>query len=184
MSEKNIIKYYKPAGIKSPWLSFVFIISIFGGFYIIFKGYRVFSLSKFIAVSILMIAGIYACLKFLFLTYVNCVYVETTDVKISGMNKFKLNRGNLIFNEIKDIWITKGVFSIILKDIKDKKLRLTFHPEFIPLLKEILEKADNLEKIDINYDYFVKINAFSDISQIKPVFDRRLIKIRNKIKSV
>lgn len=185
MSDSNIIKKeYRPKNIKSPLLGFAFIFLIYVGFRMIFTGYSQLSFQKYIAISTLMFSGICVSIYLLYATFVHCLYIETTAGEISGKNILKIKRGSLKFQEINNIRITERIRVIFLKDIKGKKLTIFFHPEFIPLLKEILEKADNLEKIDINYDYFIKINAFSEISQIKPVLDRRLAEIRNKIKSV
>lgn len=173
MLENNEIKRYRPKDIRSPFLGLILVAIIIAGIKIIFTGYSQVSLQKYLILSIMMFCGICVASYLLYANFVHCIYVETTDDKITGKNLLKIKRGTWKFNEIKEIWITKkSVHIIFLKDLNGKRLSIHFRKEFFPLLNEILEKAVNCEKVDIKYDYFSKQRLFSDISQVKANLDK------------
>lgn len=185
MTDIYLIKNeYRPKNVKSPLLGLVLLLIIIVGIKVITTGYTQTSFERYLYSSILMFSGICVSSYLLYANYAHSIYLATTDTRITGKNILKIERNTLKFKEISFVRITKNIRVIFLKDKTGNKLSIIFHPEFIPFLKEILEKADNLDKIDINYKYFSKINAFSEISQIKPVLDRRLAEIKDKNENI
>jgi len=179
MSEQNKPKLYKPEDIRSPWLTIFLIILIIAGFYTIFTGYWQVPFKDYLFFFLLSVAGIFWCSLLIYYNYANCIYVETTDDEITGKNKYKMKKEVIKFSEIKEMWITKVIFVIHLKDIHGKKLGILFRDEFIPLLGEVLEKSENCTRIDLNYDYFIKQN-YPQLSDIKPLLDKRLAEIKER----
>lgn len=180
MLDNSKIKTYMPKNVKSPILGLVYILIIYGGCKILLYDYSKNQLAENIFFSTMIIGGIVVSIYLLYADFSHSSKLIITDNNISGENKYKIKRNILKFKEISFIRITKNIRVIFLKDKTGNKLSIIFHPEFIPLLKEVLDKSDNLDKIDINYKYFSKINAFSEISQIKPVLDKRLAEIKDK----
>ena len=185
-SDENKPKRYQPEDIRSPWATIILIASIIGGFYIIITGYWYWQMpfKKYLFASLLMALGIYSCSQLIYYHLLNCTYVETTEEEITGKNLYKMKKNVLKFNEIKEMWITKRVIVIHLKDIHGNRLGILFNDEFIPVLKEILEKSENCTRIDFNYEYFIKHKVYRQISEIKPILDKRLAEIKDREMSI
>jgi hypothetical protein len=102
----------------------------------------------------------------------NSVYLTLTPESIKGYNHFKRFKGEIRWNEIVEIYSTKGTYYIILKDINGKLLRsgepvqddkiFTYTDEkgqevveetnphnYEILMNEIIERAVNCKKIDL-----------------------------------
>ncbi len=185
MTETSKINKYRPKDIRSPYVGFpILFFVIWFSTKFITQAYSEVPIHIYITFSIIFIIAFFFSTYLVFANIVHCLYIESTDNEITGKNIFKIKRGSLKYSEINEIIITKGVFIICLKDIHGKKLTIIFRKEFIPLLNEIFGKAENCEKININYDYFIKRKVYSEISQIKPILDRRLAEIKDKSKSL
>jgi len=182
-SEENKPKRYQPEDIRSPWATIILIAVIISSFYII-AGYEQIPSQNYPFAFLLSVGAIYFCSLLIYYHLLNCTYVETTEEEITGKNLYKMKKNVLKFNEIKEMWITKRIFVIHLKDIHGNRLGILFHDEFIPLLKEILEKSENCTRIDFNYDYFMKHKVYRQISEIKPILDKRLAEIKDREMSI
>ena len=180
MSEQNKPKLYKPEDIRSPWATIILIIAIICGFYYIFTGYWQVPFKTYVFGSLFLATGIFWCSLLIYYHYSYCTYVETTYNEITGKNLYKMNKEIIKFNEIKEMWITKRILIIHLKDIHGKKLGIAFREEMIPLLEEILEKSENCTRIDFIYDYIMKHFRFSQFPEIKPLLDKRLAEIKDR----
>jgi len=180
MLEENKPKLYKPEDIRSPWLTIFLIYLIITGFYVIFKGYWELPFKDYVFFFLLSIAVIYWCSLLIYYNYAYCLYVEITEDEITGKSKYKMKKEVIKFNEIKEIWITKRIIVIHLKDIHGKRLGIAFRDEFIPVLQELLEKSENCTRIDFNYDYIMKHKLASQLPAIKPLLDKRLAEIKIK----
>ena len=179
-SEQNKPKLYRPRDIRTLVTTPVFVVGIITWISIIFTGYWQVSLTKYIIISLVGVGSIYFLSKLLYYSYANCLYVETTEDEISGKNSYKMKRGVIKFNEIKEMWITKGYIILYIKDIHGNKLGISFNKEMVPLLKEILEKSENCIRIDCKYGYVMKHMKYEQLPEIKPLLDKRLAEIKEK----
>ena len=182
MSEQDKPKLYRPKDIRSPWATIILVIVIICGFDIILRGYWQLPFKDYLFHSLTMAGAIYFCSLLIYYNYAYCLYVEITEDEISGKSKYKMKRGVIKFNEIKEMWITKRIFVIHLKDINGNRLGILFRDEFIPLLKVLLEKSENCTKIDFNYDCFLKKKVYKQWPEIKPLLDKRLAEIEERDK--
>jgi len=179
-SEKNKPKLYRPKDIRTIIPPIVFIICIITCFSFIFTAYWQIPLKAYIFVSLFAVYSIYFLSKLFYYSYTNCLYVETTEEDISGKNMYKMKRGIIKFNEIKEIWITKGYIILYIKDIHGKIIGISFGEEMVHLLWEILEKSENCIRIDCKYDYVMKHMKYKQLPEIKPLLDKRLVEIKEK----
>jgi len=106
MADNNVIKKYSPKDIRSPFLGVVFLLIIYVGIKIIFTGYSQLPLEKYLAFSIGMFSGICVSIYLLYANFMHCLYIETSGIYVSGMNRLKVKRGTLKFKEINVIRIT------------------------------------------------------------------------------
>ena len=184
MPEENKPKLYKPKDIRAGWVATIyFVFLIIFCFNVIFRSYWHIPLEKYIPASLVCVAGIFWFSLMIYYPYAYCIYVETTEDKITGKNVYKMKKNVLKFNEIKEIWLTKRIIIIHLKDIHGNKFGMAFREEFIPVLKELLEKSVNCTRIDFNYDYIMKKGLSQRLPEIKPLLDKRLAEIKEKEQS-
>jgi len=182
MSDEKKLKLYKPEDIRSPWLTIILVAIIISSFYVILTGYLYWHMPVWDYLFFFLVyAGcIYFFSQLIYYHLSNCTYVETTEDEITGKNWYKMKKNVLKFNEIKEMWITKRTIVIHLKDIHGNRLGILFVEEFVPLLKEILEKSVNCTRIDFIYDYIMKHMKYRQLPDIKPLLDKRLAEIKDR----
>ena len=155
-TEENKPKFYQPEDIRSPWATIFLVAVIIVGFHMILTGYWQAPLKTYLFGSLIMAGGIWFCSLLIYYNYAYCLYIKITDEEITGKNTYKMSKRELKFNEIKEMWLTKRIIVIHLKDIYGNRLGIAFRDEFIPVLQELLEKSVNCTRIDFNYDYYKK----------------------------
>ncbi len=180
MNKNEEIKTYKPDDIRSPYIILpILFFVMWMGVKIIFTGYNQVSFSKYMFFVILFGSAI---LFFSFLIYasvINSIYIDTTDKEIIGWNVYKIKRGSLKFPEIALIKVkSKNVLDLILQDVNSKKLSISFSKEFVPLLDEILEKSVNCQRIEIDFDYFIKNRRHPGIEVVKDKYNDKIRKTK------
>jgi len=173
MPDNPILKKFQPEDIRSPYWGFPILgAAIYVSVLFVLTGYKYKPLEEYVLFSIVLSIGAFSCSYLIYANIKHSLYVETTDSEISVKNKLKIKRGSLEFNKIKELWITKRIYIIYLKDIHDKTITIVLRDEFVPLLDEVLEKSVNLERVDIDFKYFSK--KFKGIEELKEKYFSKL----------
>lgn len=182
MNNKSDIKY-RPDNIRSPYVIYLFLIPcIWVGLKFITSGYKEVPCVTYIFVSLIFIVFIIFYSYIIYKNISNCIYLNTNDREIIGWNVFKRNRSKLIFSDIISLRVkTSLAWEIILTDTCKRVLTINFNSAFVPLLDEILDKAVNCKKIDIDFAYLIKTGSYKGIESIRDKYKgiQPLIKSEN-----